>query len=574
MRKDRLSKTALRYLSAALVLAVLVVAVGVPPAVAQEMSGYFEFDYDPVVFVDGDDNPETDIDGYETFYARLWGRVTCIQDLPEELNGFKTENLRRLRFTLSTTATHDDVGGKVTLNAGHVITTDPLPVEEGDSVVIDERIPLKFPAGRPSGTYDVSMTLTKLEIEVWVQVFGFWRWHWHDLTDEIPPEDRTWPVGEQLTYTAPLNTPPREPDLPSPEHGATGVSLPVTLSVRVRDIDNDPMTVTFFDASDDSVIGTATGVASGSRAEVAWPGLDAGVTCNWYVKAHDGEAAILGPVWSFRTVPEDNDVDGPVVVTTGLPAGVMEEDYEAHLEAAGGTPPYTWEITGGILPGGLGLDGGTGVISGIPGEAGTFEFTVRVTDEGGLTAERALSIVVVGLSASASRTIEPLSIPPGGTVEVTVEFTSLLDDQQWFELVEEIPAGWGFSRVDDGGAALVRERDAIEWVWLNVGAGGTRTVVYTLTAPADAVGAEYPIDGVVKVGGKDANPVLGDDTIYVGLASILDYYRDGYGEPGICDTPSLLAAADDWRDNVVPPGFDEHISTVQLLALADCWREV
>jgi len=87
MRNHRLSKTALRYLSAALILTLLVVAAGVPPATAQEMPDCLEFEYDPVEFVDQNDNPETDVDGYETFYAGLWGIVDCMTDLTSPEHG-------------------------------------------------------------------------------------------------------------------------------------------------------------------------------------------------------------------------------------------------------------------------------------------------------------------------------------------------------------------------------------------------------------------------------------------------------------------------------------------------------
>ena len=116
--------------------------------------------------------------------------------------------------------------------------------------------------------------------------------------------------------------------------------------------------------------------------------------------------------------------------------------------------------------------------------------------------------------AEAARTIDPQSVPPGETVQVTVEFTSLLGYQEGFALVEEIPQGWVFESIDDGDASFVKESGPIEWLWLAIEAGATRTVVYTLTAPDDADAAEHTIDGVVKAAGADI-PVLGDHTVTV-----------------------------------------------------------
>jgi hypothetical protein len=91
-------------------------------------------------------------------------------------------------------------------------------------------------------------------------------------------------VETNLTATTGASTtpePPTAPSSPSPADDAANVTTPVTLSVLVSDPNGDAMTVTFYDASDDSVIGTATGVASGSRASGSWTGLEPGTQYNW-----------------------------------------------------------------------------------------------------------------------------------------------------------------------------------------------------------------------------------------------------------------------------------------------------
>ena len=101
----------------------------------------------------------------------------------------------------------------------------------------------------------------------------------------------------------------------------------------------------------------------------------------------------------------------PTISTTSLPPGTVGASYpQQTLSAAGGTPPYTWAITAGSLPGGLTL-AGTGAITGTPNAAGTFNFSVKVTDSASLSAVQALQIVIN--PAVAPLVITTDSLPPG-----------------------------------------------------------------------------------------------------------------------------------------------------------------
>ncbi|MEN6602559.1 MAG: Ig domain-containing protein, partial [Bryobacteraceae bacterium] len=84
------------------------------------------------------------------------------------------------------------------------------------------------------------------------------------------------------------------------------------------------------------------------------------------------------------------------ITTTSLPYGVVGSTYSASLTASGGYPPYTWSVVQGSLPlpGGLTLSS-SGLISGMPTSAGTFNFLVEV--QGGETgsAARPFTITVV-----------------------------------------------------------------------------------------------------------------------------------------------------------------------------------
>lgn len=102
-------------------------------------------------------------------------------------------------------------------------------------------------------------------------------------------------------------------------------------------------------------------------------------------------------------------VGAPQITTTSLPAGTVGISYSSSLTATGGTPGYTWAVTGGALPPGLVLSS-AGAITGLPSSAGTFNFTVTVTDSASRTAGASLSIVIEPSALVITTTL------PAGTV--------------------------------------------------------------------------------------------------------------------------------------------------------------
>jgi hypothetical protein len=69
-----------------------------------------------------------------------------------------------------------------------------------------------------------------------------------------------------------------------------------------------------------------------------------------------------------------------VVKTLDLPASHVHLAYSASLAASGGNGPYAWKWMAGRLPLGLRFAPESGAIFGIPREAGTFSFSVEVSD--------------------------------------------------------------------------------------------------------------------------------------------------------------------------------------------------
>ncbi len=81
------------------------------------------------------------------------------------------------------------------------------------------------------------------------------------------------------------------------------------------------------------------------------------------------------------------------ITTTSLPSATVGTAYSQTLTATGGTTPYTWSRSSGTLPPGLTLSS-AGIISGTPTTAGSFSFTVQVTDSPSATDTQPLSLTV------------------------------------------------------------------------------------------------------------------------------------------------------------------------------------
>ncbi|MEP7337594.1 MAG: putative Ig domain-containing protein, partial [Acidobacteriota bacterium] len=76
-----------------------------------------------------------------------------------------------------------------------------------------------------------------------------------------------------------------------------------------------------------------------------------------------------------------------------LPNGTVGAGYNQTIIASGGVAPYSFMLLSGTLPTGLSLSTGGG-LSGTPSAGGTFNFTVKATDNSGCTGVQAYSVAI------------------------------------------------------------------------------------------------------------------------------------------------------------------------------------
>lgn len=86
---------------------------------------------------------------------------------------------------------------------------------------------------------------------------------------------------------------------------------------------------------------------------------------------------------------------GPLTITGTPPTATVGLDFSFTPTVTGGTPPYTFAVSAGTLPGGLTLDASTGELTGIPTAAADVDFTITVTDTDGNTADLAVSLSII-----------------------------------------------------------------------------------------------------------------------------------------------------------------------------------
>ena len=143
------------------------------------------------------------------------------------------------------------------------------------------------------------------------------------------------------------------------------------------------------------------------------------------------------------------------ITTTTFTPGVVGIAYSLQLAGSGGTLPYKWTVTpaiiafpvpGQVLPG-LMLDSTAGLVSGSPTAAGTYAFTITLTDAAQGTVSKMYSITVTpgGPLGITTATL------PNGTVGApysqTIQAIGGIPPYKWSVSTGSLPSGLTFDPV-------------------------------------------------------------------------------------------------------------------------------
>src|SRR3984957_9037098 len=109
----------------------------------------------------------------------------------------------------------------------------------------------------------------------------------------------------------------------------------------------------------------------------------------------------------------------PTITTPTLASPTLNTAYSATVTATGGLLPLSWALTSGALPTGLSLSSSTTSsvqITGKPTAAGSFTFTITVTDSAGFSSSEQFTVVVSTIGITTTSPLPPATVNVAYTV--------------------------------------------------------------------------------------------------------------------------------------------------------------
>ncbi len=189
------------------------------------------------------------------------------------------------------------------------------------------------------------------------------------------------------------------------------------------------------------------------------------------------------------------------ITTTPLPGATLGVAYRQQVTAQGGREPYTFRILG-TLPPGITMSP-TALLSGTPTTAGTYTFTVQVTDVSGGSSLKTFTIVVGNLRYTGPTT---LSLFAAEEFRLALAAEGGTAPLRWTVISGTLPAGLTLSEA--GVLAGTATAAGTATVTLRVTDASARTVevplAITVGAARPAISANGVVNGASFAGGAIA----------------------------------------------------------------------
>ena len=197
-----------------------------------------------------------------------------------------------------------------------------------------------------------------------------------------------------LTDLYPLGyfpSPPYKPTGPVPQDGKDNVGLTVRLRVNVSDPIEKPINIFFYNAKDNTLLGEAHGIPSGSNGSYILY-LPFQTTFAWYAIANNSKLQNRSNIWIFTTksIPPTNKKPvakpgGPYTTGVGTP---LKFDASGSYDPDGKIDFYRWNFG----------DGSSEILSTKPthtySDSGIYKIILTVVDNDGRTSTNTTNVTV------------------------------------------------------------------------------------------------------------------------------------------------------------------------------------
>ncbi len=212
------------------------------------------------------------------------------------------------------------------------------------------------------------------------------------------------------------------------------------------------------------------------------------------------------PIAAFTTTPAKPHINEPVTF-----------DASASKDPDGTIASYEWDFNGdGVFD----LKTTKPVVTHTYATSGTYNVTLRVTDNEGATTSITKPVDISALAVKVTRTISTVAALPGSTFKVVVRIESQTD-LAGVGLQENLPVGWKIKPIENAGAAF--KRSAVQWVFVDqIKAGETKVITYEVTVPPSDQLVATTLPACFKITGTFQSmtpslqiPVAGDSDIEV-----------------------------------------------------------